>query len=244
MVWGNQLSGGDAGEGPRDTSRGSSSAREFRILMVCTGNICRSPMAEQILRAALLTSLRSKFGEDAAAELFAQVSIASAGVVAENGAPMTREAAGESARFGGDGSLHLAHRLSESEVQDADLILGMARDHRSAIVALDPKSARIAFTLTEFVRLVTAPRMLDDIEPFDGEDFGGFLRAMVATIALSRGYVPPAASKELDIADPYGQSGRVYARVGTVIGEAATTLARTVVGVMNEKSVVAVMRDT
>jgi protein-tyrosine phosphatase len=207
--------------------------------MVCTGNICRSPMAEQILSAALLTSLQSSFGEDAAASLFAQVTIASAGIAAENGAAMTREAASESARFGGDASMHLAHRLTAADVQGADLILGMTRDHRRAIVALDPKSARIAFTLTEFVRLVTAPRMLDDIEPFDGEqftgkDFAGFLRALVSTIALSRGYVPPPALKELDIADPYGQSGRIYARVGSVIGEATTRLATAVVTVMRD----------
>ena len=202
--------------------------------MVCTGNICRSPMAEQILSAALLKSLRASFGEDAASELFAQVSIASAGVAAENGAPMTREAASESARFGGDGSMHLAHRLDVEDVQNADLILGMARDHRSAIVALDPKSSRIAFTLTEFVRLVKAPRMLDGIEPFDGTDFAAFLREIVATIGLSRGYVPPARSSELDITDPYGQSGRIYARVGAVIGEAATSLAAAVVTVMRD----------
>ncbi len=206
-------------------------------------------MAEQILSAALLKSLTARLGEDAARPLFAQVSIASAGVAAENGAAMTREAASESARFGGDGSAHFSRRLTEADVQGADLVLGMAREHRSAIVALDPKSARIAFTLTEFARLVTAPRMLDDIEPFDGDvfkgkDLAGFLRALVATIALSRGYVPPMAPKELDIADPYGQSGRTYARVGTVIGEATTTLAASLVGAIAAPSVVTVMRDT
>jgi protein-tyrosine phosphatase len=218
--------------------------REFRILMVCTGNICRSPMAEQILAAALLKSLTESFGADRAKTLFAQVSIASAGVAAENGAAMTREAASESARFGGDGSMHFAHRLTAADVQGADLILGMARDHRSAIVALDPKSARIAFTLTEFVRLVTAPGMLDGLEPFDGTDLASFLRGLVTTIARSRGYVPPQAAKELDIADPYGQSGRSYARVGSVIGAATTTLALTFVNVIKDSAVVTVMRDT
>jgi len=201
-------------------------------------------MAEQTLRAALLKSLRSSFGEDAAGELFAQLRIESAGVVAENGASMTREAAAESSRFGGDGSAHFAHRLAASDVEDADLILGMAREHRSAIVALDPKSARITFTLTEFVRLLKAPRMLDDLGPFDGTDLAGFLRDLVSTIALSRGYVPPASAGELDIADPYGQSGRIYARVGAVIGEATATLATSIVTAAQDASVVTAMRDT
>ena len=97
----------------------------FRILTVCSGNICRSPLAEQLLRAGLA-------GIDG-------VSVGSAGTVALVGEGMTPEAQGLSVRFGAaDAAAHVARLLDEQAIRDADLVLGLAREHRRAVVELVP----------------------------------------------------------------------------------------------------------
>jgi protein-tyrosine phosphatase len=235
MVWGNQESGWVPGLQLSGALDGTLVVRPFRILMVCTGNICRSAMAHHVLEAAILRSLARSFDVKTAGAIARQIEVRSAGTAANEGSLMTRETLRETARFGGDGQLHLARRLSFDDVQSADLILAMSREHRRAVVALDPRASNRVFTLIEFVRLVTAPGILRPIDdsPLDevATDFPSTLRSMVATISVSRGYLPPPASEnEFDIADPYGQSARVYARVGAVIGEAITTLADRFVG--------------
>jgi protein-tyrosine phosphatase len=225
MVW-----GGDPVESTDDelAKRFDSTlvAPAFRILMVCTGNICRSPMAERMLLAALA---KQSPGGDVSR---ARISVSSAGTIANEGSAMTREAQRETELYGGDGSDHLAHRLELGDIQAADLILAMSREHRRAVVSIDPRASSKVFTLTEFARLVDAPGILELPAPGErasddpaSKDLTA-LRSMVTTISESRGYLPPPTSdSEFDITDPYGRSARVYSRVGAAIGTATTTLA-------------------
>ena len=92
-----------------------------RILLVCTGNICRSPLAEALLHRAL--EQRSVEG----------VSVTSAGTGAWDGAPASEGAYLVGLERGLDLSGHRARLLTRELVEEADLILTMARHHRARV---------------------------------------------------------------------------------------------------------------
>ncbi|HEY4269488.1 MAG TPA: low molecular weight phosphatase family protein [Galbitalea sp.] len=233
MVWGNYEARGARGV--------LLDVRPFRVLMVCTGNTCRSPIAEAALREALRGGLDASYARLDARGFADQVMIRSAGTLANDGSPMTPEAVAACARLrvhtgGVDGAAHRSHRLTASDISEADLVLGMTREHRDAVIALEPHAARMTFTLAEFVRVATAPGILVGQCSFDGEDFAALLRSLVGVVAAARGYVAaPNTASDLDIEDPFGGSGRVYARVGSVISTATSTLASTLVGIMHDR---------
>jgi len=181
----------------------------FRILTVCTGNLCRSPVAEQLLRARLPRA----FGLEALPEL----QVTSAGTHAFDDDPMDALAAAESARLGAlDGDAHRARRILDRHVADADLILAMAREHRSAVASLVPASHARAFTLVEFARIVealAAGTVDAQLPPRGGEGVPAWLREVVRAAGTVRGLMPlPASPLELDIEDPYRFEAAVYRR--------------------------------
>ncbi len=108
------------------------------ILVVCTGNICRSPMA-----AALLAH------EIEAAGLDGQVVVASAGTYAVVGAGASGGSILAMADRGLDLSAHRARQLETKLVQDADVILVMEEAHRRSIFYTWPQALRKTFLLSE-----------------------------------------------------------------------------------------------
>src|ERR671930_2177821 len=112
------------------------------ILLVCTGNICRSPMALGFLRQHL---------EERGA---AGITIESAGVHSWDDSPATPEAIRALQERGIDISSHLARRLTRSAIEESDLVLAMASEHRDAVQRMAPLAADRAFTLKELVHLV------------------------------------------------------------------------------------------
>lgn len=147
----------------------------FRVLVVCTGNICRSPMAEHLLREGLR-------GQD--------VVVASAGTYGLVGEGMQAHALDVLRERGIDGSAFRAQRLEALQVEGADLVLTATREHRAAAVTLAPKAVRKTFTLREFDRLLS---VADQAAP-----------DLVAAVAAQRGLVRPDKPGDDDIADPYG----------------------------------------
>ena len=125
-----------------------------RILLVCTGNICRSPLA-----AALLTKALS----DRDLHL---VYVSSAGTGAWDGAPASEGAYLVALERGLDLSGHRARLLTRELVEESDLILTMARHHRARVDELGGDGR--VFVLGEF-----AGRSGDDAEVSD--PFGGDL---------------------------------------------------------------------
>ncbi|MET9022911.1 hypothetical protein ABZV93_23305 [Actinopolymorpha sp. NPDC004070] len=189
----------------------------FAILYVCTGNMCRSPMAERMTRAALAARL----GPDAD-----RFTVYSAGTGTMDGRQMTTEAAAQVKAYAADPTGFVSAELTESHVGGADLVLAATRAHRSDVVTLDPGALRRTFTITEFARLaaaltdhaadrttVAAPPELP-AEPVERA------RALVAAAARARGTVRPARLDDDDIPDPIGQSVEVYEHVGAIIAEA------------------------
>ena len=97
------------------------------ILMVCTGNICRSPMA-----AALL---QSRLEADTAREGW---SVSSAGVWASDGHPASEHALTAMIEMGRDISRHRSRSLTRGIIGQAALVLGMTPNHVEAIKAAFP----------------------------------------------------------------------------------------------------------
>ena len=100
----------------------------MHILFVCTGNTCRSPMAEGQLRSAL------------AAKAVEQVTVASAGTGAWDGAPVTEATYLVGLEQGLDLSEHRARLLTRDLVRTADLILVMSGHHLARVSELGGES--------------------------------------------------------------------------------------------------------
>ena len=146
--------------------------RLFTILCVCTGDVCRSAVAERLL----------------AARLGPEVAVTSAGVLGQPGRSIEPEMVAYLAALGVPDVDFEARRLIDEDVRRADLVLGMAREHRGAAVELAPAAVRRAFTLREFARLLSA------IEPDELPDTTVSNRLQVA--------IPLAASKRRRVASP------------------------------------------
>ncbi len=97
------------------------------VLFVCTGNICRSPLAE-----ALLKDYVEKQG------LGDRFRISSAGTFALNGNPATREGQMAARRWGLDLSAHRAREVSRPIMAASDFVLGMTRRHCFELAAQFP----------------------------------------------------------------------------------------------------------
>ena len=111
-------------------------ANTKRILLVCTGNICRSPLAAALLERAL--------GERAAEG----ITVSSAGTGAWDGAPVSEGAYLVGLERGLDLSGHRARLLTRELVERADLILTMARHHRARVDELDSSRSGIGAAVT------------------------------------------------------------------------------------------------
>lgn len=162
----------------------------FRVLHVCTGNICRSPMAEHLM----LAGLRSRLGE-----LADRFEIGSAGTWGHSGSPMESYALSTLKLLGIDGQAFRARELVAEHVAGADLVLGATREHRAAAVVLHPRAASRTFTLREFARLTAAV----DAAQLTAADPVERARELVRAAAGRRGLVPPDHPKDDDLADPY-----------------------------------------
>lgn len=113
------------------------SALRRRVLFVCTGNTCRSPMA-----AAIARSLLADRPEDGVS-----LEIESAGVAAGRGHGATAEAVEAASRLGGDLKAHRSQGVTREMLRDADVIFTMTRGHLEALRSIDPRAADRASTL-------------------------------------------------------------------------------------------------
>ncbi|MHB8523879.1 MAG: ribose 5-phosphate isomerase B [Limisphaerales bacterium] len=106
------------------------------ILFVCTGNICRSPMAEAIFRHAVKDSSKYR--------------VLSAGVGAAEGLPPSPHAVRAVNDLGISITGQHSQQLTRELVQEADYIFGMTHAHVDAVTLLYPQAAEKTFLLREF----------------------------------------------------------------------------------------------
>jgi protein-tyrosine phosphatase len=112
--------------------------RPLRVVFVCLGNICRSPMAERV-------------AERAAADAgVTGVEFSSAGTISEEyDDPMDYRAAAVLEKHGYRHADHRARRITEANLESADLVIAMEDRHVSSVLALATDPAKVSL-LTDF----------------------------------------------------------------------------------------------
>ncbi|MDK1345881.1 low molecular weight phosphatase family protein [Streptomyces sp. 378] len=157
----------------------------FRVLVVCTGNIYRSPLAECLLRHRLLEHRQV-------------IHVSSAGTRAVAGVPTAAAVTSFLAARGLQPCEVGSRRLTEEMVETADLVLGAAREHREAAVRLSPvRALSRAFTFREFARLVRPEDAAGTLDP------AARFAALVQGAAARRGAVSTRMG-DVDVKDPLG----------------------------------------
>lgn len=179
--------------------------RPFRILVVCTANICRSPLAEHLLRSALTA---------ASAPGSLRFEVSSAGIRGWDGAEMDPPAAAELTRLGSDAQEFRARSLTDDQCTAADLILTATMEHRAYVLQEVPRALNRTFTLLEFAHLMSEVESVRSVRGSPVE--------LVKRAALARG---AATLEDYDILDPYGAEADVHRRTADVIHEAVESIA-------------------
>ena len=187
------------------TGRWEIDDRTFRILVVCTGNICRSPLAEKFLQV----------GFDAMAP--AQFEISSAGTSGLTGDEVTPQIARIANPHGITFDGFRARRLENEHIRAADLVLTMERAHRATVVQMLPAALRHTFTLREFARILPLVPPENDSPPVDRWN---------SLAALAQRYRRPALDDGVsdDVVDPIGGSESIHQTMFDEMMPAISTL--------------------
>lgn len=176
----------------------------FTVLLVCTGNVCRSALAERLGRAYL----REALGPQADA-----IRIVSAGTHAVVGSAMHPDSALVLRGLGAEAGDFRARQLEAHMVADADLTLTMTRRHRRDVLHEAPRAMARTFTLREAADLVTL--LGDDVRP-TGVSFAQRARGLAAAMAAARSRRHRAREDD-DVRDPIGEPLAVHEEVGETI---------------------------
>lgn len=186
-----------------------------QILTVCTGNICRSPVAAQLLDRAFP----------------GVVTASSAGLGAVVGSdidPVMRAVALES---GVSLNHHVARAVAGQDLLAADLVLTMTIDQRGGVLDLSPRVLRRSFTLKEFTRLTSALVESEKFSWLSDEPTEVGLRRLVPLAARYRGV--QGSGIDDNIADPFRRPGTAYRNAFNQIHDAVNQLTQSLSRVGN-----------
>lgn len=197
-----------------------------KILTVCTGNICRSPVAERLLQAGLDQAVPGGFV------------VASAGTRAMVGDPMQPLSADIVRTFGGNPDNFAARQLTPKILRGVDLVLTMTSAHRGEVLQLDASLLKRTFTIREFARMLDvldqrAAASGGSAPARDDDDDGGWLgantafwKSLPARAAGVRHLSLPADAAENDIVDPYRRAPEVYRQMEDELAPAIVSILR------------------
>jgi protein-tyrosine phosphatase len=183
------------------------------VLLVCTGNICRSALAERLGRAYLDEAL----GDDAS-----MVRLVSAGTRAVVGSAMHPDSELVLAGYGGAAGGFRARQLLEAHPPEADLVLTMTRRHRNEVLRIAPRALARTFTLREAADVLGG---LPDDRDLGGRDFGQQARKLVATMAAARSRRVADPDGD-DVPDPINRAIGAHEEVGGLIAAALLPVLR------------------
>ena len=177
------------------------------VLFLCTGNICRSPMAEYLTRAKVGAS-----GAD--------VVTSSAGLALQGEQP-TDHAVSVMADRGIDMTPHRSRKVTPEILGDADLVLGMTARHSREAAVLDLDGAHRVFTLRELARIVAS---------HGGRAPGQGLEEYLESLAEVRPKAMIGSGGAVDdIEDPFKRRKKRYVRARNEIEESLEVVLREVV---------------
>jgi protein-tyrosine phosphatase len=179
--------------------------KPFRILAVCTGNICRSPMVERLLQGSFDRFAPGEF----------EISSAGTGALVHH--EMDAQVAELVRGFDGNPEAFRARQLEGHLLDGKDLILVLTREHRARVIEMAPSLLRRTFTLREFARL---------IENLDGDLAAQGPQRWRMTIpkAVRARSAHPVGPSHDDVVDPYRQPKEVYQRMVEELVPAVSTL--------------------
>ncbi|WP_441251575.1 arsenate reductase/protein-tyrosine-phosphatase family protein [Kitasatospora sp. McL0602] len=195
----------------------------FRILFVCTGNVCRSPIAERLTRHELQARLT---GTQAG-----RIVVESAGTWGHEGAPMEAHAATVLGEYGVDSAGFVGRELLDEHVVGADLVLTATLDHRAQVISMGHAAGLRTFTLKEFTRLVRRidPSTLPD--PRGGAHVTERARALVRAAAALRGWLLASSPESDEVDDPYGAPIGMFRNCGEEIFDALDPVVTALTGI-------------
>lgn len=170
----------------------------MKVLMVCTGNICRSPMAEVMLRA------------EVAARGCDDIEVSSAGTWAGFGHPAQPEAREVVRNRGIDLDGHRSRPVDPQELADADLVVAMTSVHARELRQLSDQVGTKMVLMKEFVEM-----QVDECPSSELDD------RLKTLLAGKR----PSSRRALDLDDPMGLPVFAYERAATEIEEGVRRLA-------------------
>ncbi|WP_187977889.1 low molecular weight phosphatase family protein [Mycetocola sp. JXN-3] len=186
------------------------------ILVVCTGNICRSPYAERALQALADRIAPGTF------------SVTSAGTRAVVGRGMESGSARILTEHGIPTDGPVARQLTADMVTGADLVLGLAREHRAEVLDLVPGALRRTFTLREFARLLAscmaAPSSADVQAAASADTIPDRWRALTPLALRHRTDAKAADPADDDVLDPYGLDDTAFRIMAAQIDAALVPL--------------------
>jgi len=196
----------------------------LRVLVVCTGNICRSPAAERWLAALSDGS----------------VSVASAGVAALVGADIDPAMAALMSAAGLRVDGFAARQLTPPMIRHADLVLTMTASHRRWVVGRVPAAVRKTYTLLELARIA---RLVDEQYPGAASSMARRLIGLELAVPQVRprlshgiagagteaggapGVEAVAGFDGIDVPDPYGGDASAFQYAFDLIRAAAGVIA-------------------
>src|SRR5690606_26479956 len=176
-----------------------------RVLTVCTGNVCRSPLVEALLQEGFDAVVPGAFA------------VRSAGTHALVGAAPTQEVSALAERLGVSVEGIRARDLVEAEVNEADVALALDRGHRASVVERVPRALRKTFTLRELARLL--PQVAVERAAWPQHRW----QSAVVWAARRRRAAPSGPAAD-DVIDPFQQPERVLWEMAGQLVPAVDTL--------------------
>ena len=188
------------------------SPRPVRILTVCTGNICRSPVAERLLQAGLDQVLPGAFV------------VRSAGTRAMVGDPIQPPSADIIRTYGGSPDSFAARLLTPEILWESDLVLAMTSKHRGEVMQMDASLLKRTFTIREFARMVTVLEQRD--APSAATDIHRYWCELPRRAAFVRHLALAPDSSDDDVVDPYRRGQELYDQMEDELAPAILAILR------------------